>query len=160
MSDDNKNLKDDLDDMLDNAKDGANAAADKASEMASDAKEKVKEVYEDAKEATEEFVDDAKEVLSDGKNVAIIAHFWWIGWIIALVMNGGDKKTEYGSFYIRQMLGLLLLGTILSFIPVVNLFAWIPMLILWILSLVGALGGNKKLTPVVGQYFQDWFKSL
>lgn len=160
MSNDNKNLKDDLDDMLDSAKESAQNAADKANEVASDAKEKVKEVYEDAKVTTEEFVEDAKETLSDGKNVAIIAHITLIGWVIAIVMNGGEKKTEYASFYIRQMLGLVILGVVLGLIPVINLFSWIPVVILWIMSLIGALGGNKKLTPVVGHYFQDWFKSL
>ena len=31
---------------------------------------------------------------------------------------------------------------------------------LWILSLIGAVNGEKKPTPGVGEMFQDWFKSL
>ena len=171
MSDDNKNLSDDLDDMLGDAKEGAKKAADKAKEAASeladdakefagDAKEKAKEVYEGAKEATSEFAEDAKEVLSDGKNVAIIAHITIIGWVIALIMNGGDKKTQFGSFYIRQMLGLSLCAIVFSFIPMVGWIINLGFIVLWIMSLIGALGNEKKLTPVLGQYFQDWFKSL
>jgi len=172
MSDDNKSLSDDLDDMIGDAKEGAKKAADKVSEKASelaedakelagDAKEKAAEFAEDAKQAASEFAEDAKEVLSDGKNVAIIAHIWWIGWIIALIMNNGDKKTEYGSFYIRQMLGILLF----------SFLAWIPIpffpfiigilgLILWIMSLIGSLSGEKKPVFILGELFQDWFKSL
>ena len=102
MSEDNKNLQDDLNEMLGDAKEGAKKAADKASEMANEAKEKISQFTEDAKEkasefaqdakqAANEFTEDAEQVLSDGKNVAIIAHLTIIGWVIALVMNGSNK---------------------------------------------------------------------
>ena len=172
MSDDNKNLSDDLDDMIGDAKDGAKKTGDKISQKASEfsedaketyneAKEKASEFADDAKKAASEFAEDAKEVLSDGKNVAIIAHIWWIGWIIALIMNNGDKKTELGSFYIRQTLGLLLFS-FLSWIPI-SFFPFIigiVGLVLWIMSLIGALSGEKKPVPIIGEYFQEWFKSL
>jgi len=160
MSDDNKNLSDDLDDMLGDAKETASELADDAKEIAGEAKEKAAEFAEDAKEAAKDFADDAKEVLSDGKNVAIIAHLTLIGWVIALVMNNGDKKTEFASFYIRQMLGLMICSVILSFIPIVGWILSLVVVVLWIISLIGSLGGNKKLTPGIGQYFQDWFKSM
>ncbi|WP_353777364.1 YtxH domain-containing protein [Winogradskyella sp. 3972H.M.0a.05] len=168
---DEKSLGDDLNDMLGDAKEGAKKAADKAGEFASDAadkakefasdaKEKASEFADDAKEKFNEFSDDAKEVMSDGKNVAIIAHITLIGWIIALIMNSGEKKSEFASFYIRQMLGIFIIGFILGIIPVINLFAWILTLILWIMSLVGAIGGKKKPIFLLGEQFQDWFKSL
>lgn len=96
----------------------------------------------------------------DDKTKAIVSHITLIGWIVALVLNQGDNKTELASFYIRQMLGLFLLVFVLGLIPIVNLIAWILGVVLWILSLIGSLNGEKKLTPVVGQYFQDWFKAL
>ncbi|MFD2822341.1 YtxH domain-containing protein [Lacinutrix iliipiscaria] len=157
---DEKSLSDDLDDMLGSAKEGAKKAADKAGEFAEEAKEKAKDFANEAKEAASEFAGDAKEILSDGKNVAIIAHITIIGWVIALVMNSGDKKTELGSFYIRQMLGLGLCSLILSFIPAIGWIISLVFVVLWIISLIGSLSGEKKLTPVLGQYFQDWFKSL
>ncbi|MEW4923332.1 YtxH domain-containing protein [Algibacter sp. 2305UL17-15] len=167
---DKKNLSDDLDDMLGDAKDGAKKAADKVSgkaseladdakELAGEAKEKAKEFANEAKETAAEFADDAKEVLSDGKNVAIIAHITLIGWIIALVMNNGDRS-ELGSFYIRQMLGLLILSLVFMFIPVIGWILNILILVLWVLSLIGALSGEKKPTPVLGEHFQNWFKGL
>ncbi|MFS4482442.1 YtxH domain-containing protein [Hyunsoonleella sp. 2307UL5-6] len=156
---DEKNLSDDLNDMLDDAKDGAKNAADKAGDMADDAKDKAKEFANDAKATASEFANDAKEVFSDGKNIAIIAHITIIGWVIALVMNSSNK-TELGSFYIRQMLGLIIISFIGSFIPVLNLVIWILMLVLWIMSLIGALSGEKKPTPLLGEHFQNWFKAL
>lgn len=157
---DEKKLSDDLEDMIGSAKGGAKKAADKAGEFADDAKEKAKEFASEAKEAASDFADDAKEVLSDGKNVAIIAHMTLIGWIIALVMNS-SYKTEYGSFYIRQMLGLLLLG-VLSFIPIpfVNFIIWILVIVLWVMSLISALGGTKKPVFLLGSQFQEWFKAF
>ena len=160
MSEENKNLNDDLNDMIGDVKEGAQKAADKAEEFAGEAKEKASEFADDAKEKFNEFAGDAKEVLGDGKNVAIIAHITLIGWIIALVMNGGDKKSEFASFYIRQMLGLMLTSVVLSFVPIIGWFANLAIIILWVMSLIGALSGEKKETPAVGAYFQDWFKSL
>ena len=95
----------------------------------------------------------------DGKTKAIVAHITIIGWIIALVLNG-QQKDEITSFYIRQMLGLSILGIVLSFIPVIGLIANIVVIILWVISLMGAVAGEEKLVPVVGEYFQQWFAGL
>lgn len=95
----------------------------------------------------------------DGKTKAIVAHITIIGWIIALVLNSSDKD-EFASYYIRQLLGIYLLGLVLSFIPVIGWLASVIVLVFWILSLIGAIQGEKKETPLVGNYFQEWFKSL
>lgn len=159
MSDDNKDLGDDLNDMLDDAKDGARKAGDKISQKASELSDDAKEFGRDAKKATEDFTNDAKEVFSDGKNVAIIAHITFIGWIIALVMNSSNK-TEFGSFYIRQMLGLILIAVVSSWIPFVNLIMFLVLLVAWVMSLIAALGGEMKPTFLLGKQFQEWFKGL
>ncbi len=96
----------------------------------------------------------------DDKTKGIVAHITLIGWIVALVLNQGENKGELASFYIRQMLGLVILSFVLGFIPLLNLVAWIVLLVLWVMSLIGAINGEKKLTPIVGEYFQDWFKAL
>ena len=153
---DEKKLSDDLDDMLGDAKEGVKKAAEKAEDFDKEAKEKASEFAEDAKE----FAQDAKETLSEGggKGVAIIAHLWWIGWIIALIMNNGNK-TELGSFYIRQTLGIFILS-LLSFIPVIGWVIGLATIVLWVISFIGAIGGNQKPLPVLGDKFQEWFKSI
>ena len=95
----------------------------------------------------------------DGKTKAIVAHILWIGWIIALVINANDKD-ELASFYIRQLLGLYLLSFVLMFIPVIGWIANIVVFVFWLLSLLGAIQGEKKETPWIGSYFQEWFKAL
>jgi uncharacterized membrane protein len=95
----------------------------------------------------------------DGKTKAIVAHITFIGWIIALVLNSSEKD-EFASYYIRQLLGLYLLNLVLWLIPVIGWLLNIVVFVFWILSLIGAIQGEKKETPVVGKYFQDWFKGL
>lgn len=102
---------------------------------------------------------DPSAITKEGKNIALIAHLTIIGWIIAIIMNS-NTKSEFASFYIRQVLGLGICLLILNFIPVLGWILNIGIIILWIISLIGAASGEKKLTPVLGAYFQDWFKSL
>ena len=169
MSDENKDFRDDLNEMLGDAKDGARKAAEKAEELAreakekatefaGEAKEKVGDFAGEAKEAAKEFAHDAKEVLSDGKNVGIVAHLTIIGWLIAVVMNSSNR-TEFASFYIRQVLGIYLLA-LLSWIPLLGWFVGVICLILWVMSLIGAISGEKKPIFLFGDKFQEWFKTL
>jgi len=100
----------------------------------------------------------------DDKTKSIVAHITLIGWIIALVMNQSDKGPNT-SFYLRQMLGLMLIGVAGSVIGMLTInmigtVVSIIILIAWILSLVGSLSGEQKATPVVGEMFQSWFKGI
>lgn len=95
----------------------------------------------------------------DGKTKAIVAHITWVGWLIALIINSSEKD-EIASFYIRQLLGIYLFSIVISFVPLVNIVGWIIAFVFWILSLIGSINGEMKETPVVGKYFQDWFKGI
>jgi uncharacterized membrane protein len=100
----------------------------------------------------------------DDKTKSILAHITLIGWIVALVMNQSEKG-ENTSFYLRQNLGFFLLlvaGGVLGMFTfgIGSMIVYILVLVLWVLSLVGALGGQKSLTPLIGQMFQDWFKAI
>ncbi|RAJ25873.1 putative membrane protein [Gelidibacter algens] len=147
-----QNLGNDLNDMLDDKNDNKR-------EFTDDTRQRANEFSEDTRHSANDFENDVNDASKDGKNIALIAHITLIGWIVALVMNN-NAKSEFGSFYIRQMLGLMLCGILLSFIPFVGWILNLGIFVLWIMSLIGAVGGEKKLTPVLGTYFQDWFKSL
>jgi ElaB/YqjD/DUF883 family membrane-anchored ribosome-binding protein len=157
MSDENKDLGSEAKDALDNAK-------KKASDFSDDAKEKASDFTDKAEEAAKDFKDNVKETFASnnpdsGKTVAIIAHITFIGWIIAILMNNGNK-TELGSYYIRQTLGIWIVILLFSFIPIVGCFAGIIGLVLIVMSVINAAGEKMVPTPLVGEYFQDWFKSL
>lgn len=157
MSDEKKDLGDKAEDAFDKAK-------DKVEDFAEEAKEKASDFADKAEEAAKDFKEDVKNTFDpnnpdSGKTVAIIAHITFIGWIVAIIMNS-QNKTEFGSYYIRQTLGIWIIAVLLNFIPVVGCFASLICLILIIISLVNAANGKMVPTVGVGQLFQDWFKSL
>lgn len=107
-------------------------------------------------------IDKEQKIDKDGKLAAIIAHLTFLGPIIAFFINQ-EKKDAFGSFYIKQSIGILciffLLGALVAAIP--NVWAgyafYFFITILWIYSFLGAINNQYKLIPYVGVYFQKWF---
>ncbi len=103
--------------------------------------------------------------VQEGKTIAIISYLWIIGLIIAFIMNN-DKKNTFAAFHIRQMIGLSILSLLNTF--VLGMFAGyyitsaigIALLILWVIGLIGAIQGEEKKVPLLGDMFQDWFKGI
>ena len=164
MSEKNKDLGGEANEALENAKKKEKNLGDKVEDTFDNGKQETKDFADKAEDTAKDFKEDVKKTFDSsnpdsGKTVAIIAHITLIGWVIALIMNNSNK-TEIGSFYIRQVLGIMLLGFILGFIPIINLVAWIFPLFLWIMSLIGSINGTQKPVLLVGDYFQNWFKGL
>ena len=106
----------------------------------------------------------------DGKSIAIISYFTWIGWIIALVLHNSNKS-QIGAFHLRQTLALMILGILayvvqimLVFVPIIGwaiiCLIWIGLLVLWILGLVAAINGREKPMPVIGPLAQNIFSGI
>lgn len=103
----------------------------------------------------------------DEKTSGIVTYLTLIGWVVVLATR--KDKTQYGSFHLRQMAGLMALSFGIWFIGIIigyvsgflgmmwSFMSFIP-LVLWILAFIGALNGEEKLTPVLGEKFQEWFK--
>ena len=102
---------------------------------------------------------------TDPKIIAIISYLTFIGWIVALVLNS-SKKAEFASFHIRQSLGIILLfvaGNIVGRLPLIGWAAiavYIFAFVLWILGLLAAINNEEKPVPVLGEQFQQWFRSI
>lgn len=101
------------------------------------------------------------------KNIAIIAHLSIFGWVFALIKHR-EKPDPFTAFYIRQALGINLLGLASMFInkflggfgtPSSSIIAMAGF-VFWIISMVGAASEKESLIPILGDYFQDWFKSI
>lgn len=95
---------------------------------------------------------------------SIIAHITIFGWLIALMLNSTDKE-EMASFYIRQTLGIYLLGIIGIYvigriIPGISLIIALVTLALWVVSLIGAIRKENMEVPVLGKLFQKWFDGI
>ena len=104
------------------------------------------------------------QTVNEGKTMAIISYFWWIGLIIAFIMNN-SKKNTFASFHIRQMLGLLLLNVAVSLSykflgSSIGMILGLGTFVLWVIGLIGAFQVEEKRIPLLGDMFQDWFKSI
>ena len=106
---DEKNLSDDLNDMLGDAKEGAKKAADKAGEFADEAKEKAKEFANEAKETASEFSNSARETFASAENKKILAG------VLAIILGPlGVHKFILG--YNKEGIIMLVVTFILGFI--------------------------------------------
>lgn len=113
----------------------------------------------------------------NGKTAAIISYFTIIGWLIAYFAMHKDNKTELGSYQLRQTLLFAIVSTLLgwglNFILGILFFAsglgmmlyllWIVQLglfILWLIGLIGAINGEKKPIPLIGEKAQSMFPTI
>ena len=106
-----------------------------------------------------------QNTIQEGKTMAIISYITFIGTIIAFIMNN-DKKNSFAAFHIRQMIGIILLGIIINVIArfanlgmISTIIGLIPV-ILWVIGFIGAIQGQEKKVPLLGDMFQDWFKGI
>ncbi len=109
------------------------------------------------------------KTVEEGKTIAIISYLTLIGLIIAFVMNN-DKKNDFASFHIRQSLGIFVISIIIFvfffilafivYIPFLSTIVNLCIVVLWVLGFIGAIQGEKKLIPVIGEHFQKWFKNV
>ncbi|HEU5168457.1 MAG TPA: hypothetical protein VFU29_23090 [Chitinophagaceae bacterium] len=106
----------------------------------------------------------------DGKSIAIISYFTWIGWIIAFVMFNSNKS-QLAAYHIRQSLLLMILGILCYIVQIMLIFVpflgwaiifllWIGLVVLWVLGLVAAINGQEKPIPVVGALAQNIFSGI
>lgn len=158
MSDDNKDLGDELNDMLDDAKDGAKRAGDKisqkaseladdAKELAGEAKEKAAEFAEDAKEAANEFIDNAKETYNSasGENKKVLAGI--LGILLGFL---GVHKFILG--YNQE--GFILLGIFLLSFPLMCVI--IGAFTIYIPALIGLIEGIIYLTKTDEEFYNTY----
>lgn len=103
--------------------------------------------------------------ISEGKTIAIIGYLTWIGTLIAFIMNN-QKRNAFASFHIRQSIGLSVFSLANSVLLDPYAGEWTSrivsfgLFILWMIGFIGAAQGEKKLVPLFGEIFQDWFKRI
>lgn len=103
--------------------------------------------------------------VNEGKTIAIISYITWIGTLIAFIMNN-EKKNPFAAFHIRQMIGLSILSIVNAFVIrsfAGSYFTWaidILLFVCWIIGFIGAIQGEEKKIPLLGDQFQEWFKGI
>ena len=105
------------------------------------------------------------QIDQEARKTAIVAYLSIIGTVIAMFMNT-DPKREFASFHIRQALGLNLGFYILAYFVgyfdswMVTTAFYVFFIVLWIYGFSSAVRYHAVEIPIVGRYFQDWFKNL
>lgn len=106
-----------------------------------------------------------KNSIEEGKITAITSYVLIVGVFIAMSMNS-ESKNSFASFHIRQALGISLtfisLGLIISNFDSLMISApmWIFVSVLWSYGIFSAINGTIKPMPILGNYFQKWFKNI
>ena len=105
------------------------------------------------------------QTVQEGKMMAIISYLTVIGTLIAFIMNQ-NKHNYFASFHIRQAIGIFMLGLLVNFInrfisfDGLDMILGIGVLVLWVMGIIGAIKGEEKLVPLLGEQFQEWFRNI
>ena len=112
-----------------------------------------------------------------GKTAGIISYFWIVGWLVAYFGFHQNNKTGLGSYQLRQTLLLHIVSTIVWIVfnyMVIGIWYssgyfllttlwWIIRLglfVLWIIGFIGAVNGERKPIPVLGDRAQGMFPGI
>jgi len=87
--------------------------------------------------------------------VAVISYFTLIGWVVAMIIY--DKhQSSLASFHLRQSLGLIITGAILSLIPLIGWVLNIGVILAWVVGLYSAIQGQEYKVPMLGDLYQRY----
>lgn len=100
---------------------------------------------------------------TEDKTVAIVSYLTLIGFLVGVVLHS-SKKTKLGAFHLRQTLGLFITGFVGGFLWIIPILGWIAgfalwvcLLVMWIIGFIGAIKGEMKTVPILGEKYQQWF---
>jgi uncharacterized membrane protein len=115
----------------------------------------------------------------NGKTAGIISYFFIIGWLIAYFGFHQNNKTSLGSYQLRQTLLFHLaymvirlgLGFILGIVwltgtgGIFSLYYLLKIIdlgffVLWVIGFIGAVQGEKREIPLLGDRAQAMFSSI
>jgi uncharacterized membrane protein len=117
----------------------------------------------------------------NGKTAGIISYLTIVGWLIAFFAMHKDNKTDLGSYQLRQtllfhivsmvvywILGMIFAAIFFSSglttgwfsIIAINWILRVGFFILWIIGFIGAINGEKKPIPLIGEKAQSIFSTI
>jgi uncharacterized membrane protein len=113
----------------------------------------------------------------DGKTAGIVSYFGIILWLIAYFAIHKDKKTDLGSYQLRQtllfaivstviyilmsiFLGIMIVATGVVAFVYLSYIVYIALFIMWIIGFIGAVKGEKTPIPLIGERAQTMFPGI
>ncbi|HEY2581629.1 MAG TPA: hypothetical protein VGI43_07475 [Mucilaginibacter sp.] len=113
----------------------------------------------------------------NGKIAGIISYLTIVGWLIAYFGFHINNKTSIGSYQLRQtllfhlvsmvlrfglsvFLGLIWLSTgLFSAYSLMNILYFV-LFILWVIGFIGAVSGEQRPIPLIGETAQNMFPGI
>jgi len=86
--------------------------------------------------------------------IAVGSYLTIIGWLISLFVYA-EHKSCLARFHLRQALGLIVTGAILSFIPFIGWLLTLVVALFWFMGVAYAYKGECYPVPVLGDFFQE-----
>jgi uncharacterized membrane protein len=84
------------------------------------------------------------------KVMGAVAYIGLIG-VIVVIATGAHQKSSFVKFHLNQSLTLMICSLI-TVIPFIGWIAAIPLMVLWVICLIGAINGEEKKAPIVGNF--------
>lgn len=104
----------------------------------------------------------------NNKSLSILSYITLIGWLIAY-FTGKDQANDLLKYHLRQSLGLLIAGLLLSIglnilMAITSLYSLgylsLVVLVLLIIGAINAANEVKKPLPVIGKMFENKFSFI
>ncbi len=86
--------------------------------------------------------------------VAVVSYLTIVGWLVALLIYG-HHKASLSSFHLRQSLGLIVTGCLLSFIPLIGWALNLGVIAAWFYGVFFAIKGVEQQVPLLGDFYQQ-----
>ena len=113
----------------------------------------------------------------EGKVAGIVSYFFIVGWLIAYFALHHKNKTGLGSYQLRQTLLFHIISMvvvaildIIFFYLIFNPEYWAAsalnwlirssIIVLWVIGFLGAINGEKKPIPLIGEKAQSMFSGI
>jgi uncharacterized membrane protein len=100
--------------------------------------------------------------VEEGKLFAILGYIIPLVFIVPLI----QKDNHFSLFHAKQVILLVIacvaasVLTVIPFLGCLTIFLFLPILVFVIMGLVFAIQGQYKPLPLIGQYAEEWFKSV
>ncbi|MCW8832409.1 MAG: hypothetical protein OQK09_01785 [Colwellia sp.] len=86
--------------------------------------------------------------------IAVVSYLTLIGWLIATMLYG-KHRSHFARFHLRQSLGLIITGALLSFIPLIGWLMNVAVCLVWLFALYHAIQGYQQKVPFLGDFYQE-----
>jgi len=117
----------------------------------------------------------------NGKTAGIVSYLTIVGWLIAFFAMHKDSKTELGSYQLRQTLLFHIVSIVVSWVLAMvfatvlyssgplagfslivglNWIVRVGFFILWLIGFLGAINGEKRPIPLIGDRAQTMFSTI